>query len=233
MSEEPKQRIAIWKLLVCVGLMAVGVYAIGELLRSNGHESQPVAHSVMDRILQGQTSEQGRALTTSLASTMQPQSGVSTRSLKMYYEHRAYAGAPPVIPHVVDPEIARTMSCNTCHARGGYVPGFNAYTPITPHPQYENCMQCHVESSSTKLFAQTTWQSAPPPDIHRPALPGNPPPIPHTLQLRDNCLACHSGPAAVAEVRTSHPERLNCRQCHVPQAPIAVFDRAQLNKGSD
>ena len=40
--------------------------------------------------------------------------------------------------------------------------------------------------------------------------------IPHPLQLRENCLACHGGPAARAELRTTHPERVRCRQCHVP-----------------
>ncbi len=51
---------------------------------------------------------------------------------------------------------------------------------------------------------------------------GSPLWIPHDLQLRGNCLACHGGPAAVAEIRTAHPERANCRQCHVPaDAPAA------------
>ena len=38
---------------------------------------------------------------------------------------------------------------------------------------------------------------------------------PHDLFFRGNCLACHSGPSAVAEIRTAHPERADCRQCHV------------------
>jgi nitrate reductase cytochrome c-type subunit len=47
---------------------------------------------------------------------------------------------------------------------------------------------------------------------------GAPPTIPHPLQLRENCLACHAGPASRPEIRTSHPERARCRQCHVPQS---------------
>ena len=43
--------------------------------------------------------------------------------------------------------------------------------------------------------------------------------IPHDLQLRGNCLACHAGPAAVEEIRTAHPERTNCRQCHLTAPP--------------
>lgn len=47
------------------------------------------------------------------------------------------------------------------------------------------------------------------------ALEGSPPIIPHQLQLRENCLACHAGPSAPKEIRVTHPERVNCRQCHV------------------
>jgi hypothetical protein len=55
---------------------------------------------------------------------------------------------------------------------------------------------------------------------------GLPPSIPHDLQLRGNCLACHMGPAAVAEIRTTHPERSDCRQCHVTlAADEAPFER--------
>ena len=38
--------------------------------------------------------------------------------------------------------------------------------------------------------------------------------MPHSLQNRENCLACHAGPAAPIEIKVSHPERSNCRQCH-------------------
>ena len=48
--------------------------------------------------------------------------------------------------------------------------------------------------------------------------PASPPTIPHTLQLRENCLACHGGAASRVEIRTSHPERPRCRQCHVPES---------------
>jgi cytochrome c-type protein NapB len=34
--------------------------------------------------------------------------------------------------------------------------------------------------------------------------------------MRENCAACHSGPGARAEIITTHPERVRCRQCHVP-----------------
>jgi cytochrome c-type protein NapB len=130
-----------------------------------------------------------------------------------------------VIPHEVDVEINRDQRCNTCHEKGGFVPKFNAYTPVTPHPEYRNCMQCHVPSSEEDLFVETDWTSVKQPNIHRPALPGSPPPIPHTLQLRENCLSCHAGPAVPLEIRTTHPERRNCRQCHVPRETLSIFQR--------
>jgi cytochrome c-type protein NapB len=52
------------------------------------------------------------------------------------------------------------------------------------------------------------------------------PPINHDLFFRGNCLACHSGPSAVAEIRTTHPERADCRECHVlPDPAVAEFTR--------
>ncbi len=235
MSEQPPKQMAIWKILLTVGIMAVAVYVIGESLRTDSHTPTHPATNVLDRV-QNQAparSEQGKTLQTSLSPTMQPQQGVNTRALKMYYERRAYHGAPPVIPHEVDPEIARTMNCNVCHAKGGYTPKFNAYAPVTPHPQYANCMQCHVASTTQSTFVATTWKSVASPTVHRPALPGSPPPIPHTLQLRENCLACHAGPSAVIEVRTSHPERVNCRQCHVPRTTDQIFSRSASTGSSE
>ena len=52
------------------------------------------------------------------------------------------------------------------------------------------------------------------------ALEESPPVIPHQLQMRENCLACHAGPGAPKEIRVSHPERINCRQCHVPNNKV-------------
>ena len=226
MPEQQPKQMAVWKILLTVGIMAIAIYIIGESLRPT-KQTQHTASNVLDRVKDQAPaqSEQGQMLKTSLSPTMQAQPGVNARALKTYYARRAYNGAPPVIPHAVDPEIARTMNCNVCHANGGYTPKFNAYAPVTPHPQYANCMQCHVESTTQTTFVATNWQSAASPALHRPALPGSPPPIPHTLQLRENCLACHTGPSAVAEVRTSHPERVNCRQCHVPRTTDQIFNR--------
>jgi nitrate reductase (cytochrome), electron transfer subunit len=151
------------------------------------------------------------------------------RTLADYYSRRQYPGSPPVIPHKVDPAFSgNETDCLSCHAKGGYSPEFGKFIPVTPHPENVLCYQCHVPVVTDKLFVGTNWQSIEPPRLGRSALAGSPPTIPHSLQMRENCLACHTGPGAVAEIRVSHADRGNCRQCHVPApqtAPMAEFHR--------
>jgi nitrate reductase cytochrome c-type subunit len=176
------------------------------------------------------------------------------RTMAMYRSARAYPGAPPRIPHGLTREELLSGTCNSCHERGGYAPRFGLYAPVTPHPQYGQCLQCHVPDaelvglplpdgsrSSTcrqchvlegtaQTFVGTRWQTTVWPELDQRALPGSPPSIPHDLQMRGNCLACHAGPGAVAEIRTTHPERASCRSCHVP-APVE--DRSAFTRPLD
>lgn len=171
---------------------------------------------------------------------------------------RAYDGAPPRIPHALSPEEYRTGVCATCHERGGYSLRFAAYVPVTPHAELGMCLQCHVGDDQVmglasagadpnsrcplchgptggrpRPEASATWPTTEWP-ILPPRTPGLlPPPIPHDLQLRGNCLACHGGPAAVADLRTSHAERANCRQCHLAPEPGADgFTREPWNRAA-
>jgi nitrate reductase (cytochrome), electron transfer subunit len=178
------------------------------------------------------------------------------RTLEMFRTLRAYPGAPPRIPHGLTGEEFLAPRCNACHERGGYVARFASYAPVTPHPEYAECMQCHVPDdrivgiglpgpgpddvclqchvpdAAAPNFRPTAWRAPEWPRTGQRALPGAPPVIPHTLQLRGDCLACHMGPAAVDEIRKVHPERANCRQCHVPAvADTDVFTRP-LDRGS-
>jgi len=143
------------------------------------------------------------------------------RSLDDYYDNRAFPGAPPSIPHPVKKE--RSLGGNTCiqcHQNGGFVEKFNAYAPVTPHPEMVNCRQCHVTKNTSTTFKEFSFVKAKPPKIGEGAnnaMHGSPPMIPHQLQMRENCIACHAGPSAPKEIRVSHPERVNCRQCHLPQ----------------
>ncbi len=168
------------------------------------------------------------------------------RNEATYRYLRAYPAAPPRIPHALSADEFRTGVCNTCHERGGYSLRFAAYVPLTPHPELGMCLQCHAGDDAVMGTASAaadpnarcplchgptggppmpeaaaTWSTA-----RWPALPvtvpgRQPPPIAHDLQMRGNCLACHGGPAAVAGLRTTHPERRNCRQCHVLPDPEA------------
>ena len=165
------------------------------------------------------------------------------RTRAVYYARRAYPGAPPVIPHAIDEGDVGGRLCLACHGDGGWVPRFEAYAPVTPHPELISCRQCHVPQSPSpnprprgeRVFTTlapaggegrvrgsvSDWQTVTPPPLRGAAMPGSPPPIPHALQMRENCRACHAGPAAVDEFRTSHPERVTCRQCHALAAPPA------------
>ena len=150
----------------------------------------------------------------------------SKKSLSDYHKNRAYDGAPPIIPHVVlSEEGIGGASCLQCHEKGGYVAQFEAFAPMTPHPQYLNCKQCHVPAKTDKLFKSSSFTRSAPPTTGNTALMGSPPIIPHSLQLRNNCLSCHGGPSAPKEIRVSHPERVNCRQCHAAASPVQEWQR--------
>ncbi len=212
-------------ILVIAAVMAGVIWNVGGKLRdgeahASGHgntgmDLQGINHgSPLDRIRAESAMYHSPEVSTGQADT--ERSDVQTRNLAEYYNRRAYLGAPPKVAHPVDPEAARAQDCLVCHEKGGFAPVYNAYTPVTPHADYINCMQCHVSQNATDLFRENEWASLNEPDLHRPMLPGGPPPIPHSLQLRGSCLSCHAGPSAPIEIRTTHPERINCRQCHVP-----------------
>lgn len=149
---------------------------------------------------------------------------VATRAQRR--SRRAYEGAPPFIPHNLEAEAERTQDCLPCHEFGGYNPLLRTYAPRSPHPEQANCLQCHVRPVTDGLFEETDWTYvAWPPYGSGGVIEGSPPTIPHSLQMREHCLACHGGAAAAPDIRTSHPERFNCRQCHVPAPGDDVFTR--------
>ena len=138
------------------------------------------------------------------------------RTLAKFYELRQYPGSPPRIPHAVDLSFSGNESdCLSCHRKGRYSPEFDAFAPVTPHPENVLCTQCHAQIQTKELFVETDWASIAPPKLGLSFLGTSPPPIPHSLQLRENCIACHTGPGAVVEIRVDHAGRGDCRQCHV------------------
>ncbi len=153
------------------------------------------------------------------------------RNLADFYRLRQYPGSPPRIPHEVDLSFSgNETDCLSCHEKGGFSPEFSKFAPVTPHPENTLCYQCHAQVTTEELFVKTKWESIQPPRLGQSFLSSSPPPVPHSLQLRENCIACHTGPAAVAEIRITHAARGDCRQCHavaVQTAPLEVFEKPE------
>jgi nitrate reductase (cytochrome), electron transfer subunit len=142
------------------------------------------------------------------------------RALADRAARRAYEGAPPTIPHEV--EQLAVGACLTCHERGASIVGRIA--PAISHERYQSCLQCHVVERDPRGFGEApppanafVGLSAPGPGDR--AWPGAPPTIPHPTTMRSECGSCH-GPAGAAPLRTTHPERYSCEQCHAPSATL-------------
>ena len=207
-----------------VALALMVLFSVRGKLQSQPHESH---HGSSWKSVHAQphaVEEQGALPRTVLASyESTPRPGAKVRTLREFYSRRAYPGAPPVIAHDVQFDGVMNDDCLSCHKDGGFVPEYNAYTPVTPHPEMQNCRQCHVAQTVEEGFVKTEWVMPTLPKRGRQAIPGGPLQIPHPLQFRENCLACHAGPQAVVEIKTSHPERQNCQQCHVRDQDILPF----------
>lgn len=148
------------------------------------------------------------------------------QSLRLRAERRAYAGAPPVVPHPV--KQRSDSSCLACHREGVTIRGFLA--PPMSHEHVSQCTQCHVVSDAPVpggwpqeylLSTENTFAGLAEPRDGERAWPGAPATIPHSTQMRTNCMSCH-GLNGREGLRSSHPWRDNCMQCH---APSAVLDQ--------
>jgi cytochrome c-type protein NapB len=133
-------------------------------------------------------------------------------------ERRLYDGAPPVIPHA-----PLNIKCTQCHTDTGKEAPPLGFAPANPHAKTDglsatsNCQQCHVFRRQEAVFSESDFAGLPQRFAKADRLyPGAPPVIPHRVFMRENCNSCHSGPIARPEIRCSHPQRANCRQCHVP-----------------
>lgn len=140
-------------------------------------------------------------------------------------ERRAYDGAPPVAPHE-----DFGLDCLGCHNEDGMEVEDLGFAPPSPHGRTSGvnedsrCRQCHVFGATDAVFVASSFVGLRQDLRHGARLHVlAPPTIPHKTFMRENCAACHTGPAAREEVRTSHPERQRCRQCHVPVTTRASF----------
>lgn len=134
-------------------------------------------------------------------------------------------GAMPPIPH----PVAGREQCALCHATGvGGAPKFPAdHTGRTN----EMCQLCHKPGSAQPATGQATPATKPTTGtpVAKPATAGTAPRIPHPLQNRENCLACHqAGVGGANKVPASHAGRTNetCRGCHqtatTTEAPVIL-----------
>lgn len=136
--------------------------------------------------------------------------------LKARATRRAYAGAPPTVPHQVSARSA--ASCLSCHEKGRRI-GDRVASPM-PHALLVNCLQCHAPpppdalSKSVPGTAQSLFEGQAEPLAGSRAGVGSPPVIPHTTRMRENCVACHGPQGSTPALQTTHPWRVNCRQCH-------------------
>lgn len=138
---------------------------------------------------------------------------------------RAYDGAPPVAPH-----RDFGVTCTECHNERGLQIDGVGYAPPTPHEgttglsATSRCRQCHVFRATEQVWVDSTFVGLVQ-DLARGQRLNElaPPTIPHPVFMRENCRACHTGPAAREEIRTSHPERARCTQCHVPTTSTGTF----------
>jgi len=153
--------------------------------------------------------------------------GAEKSAASVRAERRAFDGAPPVIPHA--PFGAQCVNCHT--PAGIEVPGVG-FAPPSPHRETKGmegttyCTQCHVWKVTDGVFRENEFAGLRQ-DLRegKSAMPGSPPVIPHAVQMRENCMACHTGPAAREPIRCDHPERVACRQCHLERVVDTLFAR--------
>jgi len=130
-------------------------------------------------------------------------------------ERRAFEGAPPLVPHAIDERSS--AACLACHGEGLVVA--DRIAPRMSHPVYSECTQCHVPMDKPMLPPGLTVASTFEPLRSRPgqrAFPEAPPTTPHPTWMRSDCVSCH-GDLGPPGLRTTHPERQSCTQCHATE----------------
>ncbi len=135
--------------------------------------------------------------------------------------NRAFAGAPPRIPHPFD--MGTDGACLACHQDG--LAFGDRKASAMPHDSLTACTQCHVaavdlipggddlgagmaaipnhfEGLAEPIAGDRAWSIAPPQ-------------VPHTTWMREDCMSCH-GAFGSDPLVTPHPDRQSCTQCHAP-----------------
>ena len=162
---------------------------------------------------------------TSLKSTIDPLGEIKISpkekltSLQQREQNRSFNGAPPTIPHPIDQRS--DASCVACHSDGILTKTLRI--PRMSHAFLANCTQCHVENNPkhmpATLFRENEFTGLEAPTGGPRAFKNAPPQIPHSTWMRSDCMSYH-GLAGRHGIRTTHPWRNNCQQCHAPSATM-------------
>ncbi len=152
--------------------------------------------------------------------------------------HRPYDGAPPVIPHAV--RALGRQDCLKCHREGMEMvePGPQQVSPKSPHPQFTNCQQCHLEimdkagTPAVRSAPSNSFVGLRHNETGSRAYPGAPPTMPHPVWMRESCASCH-GKSGGSPLRTPHPDRVNCQQCHIAAKEPAAAPFVPNSFGSE
>lgn len=139
-------------------------------------------------------------------------------------QNRAFDGAPPTVPHPIM-QTGRP-DCLVCHRTGLKIHGRTA--SAVSHHEMQNCTQCHTSCKRQAPDSGRTWPEENIPwkngfagKISKASGPRafaiGPPQIPHPTFMREKCDSCH-GLNGNLSMRSTHPNRLNCEQCHVGAA---------------
>ena len=159
---------------------------------------------------------------TDLFATNRP--GARGEAIEQRLARRAYDGAPPIIPHPV--EQVSAASCLACHGEGKIIK--DRVAARISHAHYSNCTQCHVPSVGAgpplqnlalEPLADNSFSGLTSFGKGARAWEGAPPTVPHPTAMRGDCMSCH-GPQGSAALRTSHPWRQSCTQCHLPSSEL-------------
>jgi cytochrome c-type protein NapB len=145
--------------------------------------------------------------------------GAKLVALAAREKNRAFNGAPPTIPHPIEEQSA--AACIACHQAGAQTATLRI--PRMSHQLLTNCTQCHVASTPSFMVAADTVENdfvgLKAPQEGPRAYAGAPPQIPHSTWMRSDCMSCH-GYTGLLGLRTTHPWRQNCQQCHAPSAML-------------
>ena len=138
---------------------------------------------------------------------------------------RAFDGAPPVVPHPIAQDSS--AACLACHGPGLVVK--DKVASKISHARYSSCTQCHVPSMGSQIptvdsallepIANNQFVGLAAPLKGSRAWPTAPPAVPHATLMRSDCMSCH-GPQGLFGLRTPHPNRQACVQCHAADAGL-------------